>query len=62
MKRNDNDKKQSNRCPPVSFRTLPLKKKKKKENVICRYQFASVQLIFLVLFECFFKIMIIFKF
>ena len=39
MKRNDNDKKQ----PPASFRTLPLKKKKKKEeNVICRYQFASV--------------------
>ena len=55
MKHNDNDKKQSNRCPPNSFRTLPLEKKKKKENVICRYQFTSVKLILLVLFECFSK-------
>ena len=30
---NDNDKKQSNRCPPNSFRTLPLEKKKKKKKM-----------------------------
>ena len=53
MKHNDNDKKQSNGCPPDSFRTLPLEKKKKKENVICRYQFASVKLILLVFLNAF---------
>ena len=41
MKHNDNDKKQSNRCPPDSFRTLPLKKKKKKEK---KMWFADINL------------------